>query len=53
MRQVEAVIKMLDPSYSLRAISVKRGSDVRACGPQLSGFRAISVDVIISAKAMR
>jgi hypothetical protein len=24
MRQVEAVIKMLDPSYSLRAISVKR-----------------------------
>jgi hypothetical protein len=24
MRQVEAVIKMLDPGYSLRAISVKR-----------------------------
>ena len=24
MRHVEAVIKMLDPSYSLRAISVKR-----------------------------
>jgi hypothetical protein len=26
MRHVEAVIKMLDPSYSLRAISVKRRS---------------------------